>query len=64
MTIERKFPKIATKVLLYGILSLQKWEFLLKEDDKKKLHWTREQVLSVLHNLNLSETMISHVVEI
>lgn len=36
MTIERKFPKAASNVMLYGVSFLQKWRVLLKEGDRRR----------------------------
>lgn len=37
MAIEKKFSKSASKVVLYGVSFLQKWEILLKDGDRSKL---------------------------
>lgn len=41
MAIEQSFPKRPIEVFFYGLSFLQKWELLLKEDDRCKMEQAR-----------------------
>lgn len=64
MAIEKTFPKHTSEVMLYIIFFLQKWEVLLKDEDRSKLAQVRNQVSTTLHNVPISGSLLSNVGEI
>lgn len=64
MAIEKIFPKTPSEALLYGLSFMQKWELLLKEDDRRKLSEVRRQVLMMLHNLPPARVPMTDIGEI
>lgn len=64
MAIEKKFPKNSIEVLIHGISFLQKWEILLKEEDRCKVEEARTQMVSWCRSFAPSREQVSDVFEL
>lgn len=64
MAIEKIFPRKPIETLLYGLSFLQKWEILLKEEDKRSAEQTRETLMAWSRSFTPSSMQATDIYEL
>ena len=64
MAIERKYPKLPSDIIYVALSYLQKWNVLLKEEDRQQIVQVKDEILRWMKDFKPSSLISTDICEI